>query len=333
MNSNIKKIGLAVLLGLSIVSCDPTSDGDSNPNTGEPKLIAIKSNNTGNACNLWDLQNANPITGISLVPAFSNVRTADFITSPAVLLGQTTMTWQSSAYDNVNKKYAVSIGESIVIYDLTTSAVPAPTTYVLPVATVVVSNRVLAMEYVGGTLYIVQNNEIKKFVGGIVVSFTAPVMIPSSGVGSNTVSNITKNGTNIYFILKGKLYTFSTTSLSITSTVAVSGWSTDIDYNGLEYLAGKIYCAKRTSSTPSLDTLVSVDLAGAETNIPLSTPYFKNWSRISSALDPVNRIYYISSSDGDISNTNTMTEVDLNTGLNTTHPNLSGYQFGLQYKD
>jgi hypothetical protein len=186
------------------------------------------------------------------------------------------------------------------------------------------------MEYVGGILYVVQNNEIKTFVGGMAVSFSTPVMIPVAGIGSDTLSNMTKNGTKIYFILKGRLFTFDTATTAV-SFVLVSGWIAE-DYNGLEFFGGKIYCAKRTSLTPSLDTLVSVDLLGTVTNIPLSLPYFKDFSRISSAVDPVNRIYYLSSSDGFNTNTNTMTKVDLNTGSNTTS-SILGYQFGLQYKD
>lgn len=323
----LKKIGIMVFLGLTIVSCGTSTDD--NPNTGVPKLLAIKSDNTGNACNVWDLQKANVIANISLAPVFSNIRTADFITSPAGLLGQTTMSWQASAYDNVNKKYAVSIAESIVIYDLTSATIPTPITYVLPAATATASNKVYAMEYVGGQLYVVQNNEIKIFTAGTFTSLG--LSIPVAGVNSDTMSNMTKNGTKIYFILKGRLFTFDTATTAV-SFIPVLGWSADVDYNGLEFFGGKIYCAKRTSLTPSLDNLVSIDLAGTEIVIPLTLPYFKDWSRISSALDPVNRIYYISSSDGFNTNTNTMTEVDLNTGSNTTN-SIAGYQFGLQYKD
>ena len=324
---HLKRILIALVAALTIASCDSPTPG--NPTTGVPKLIAIKSDNTGNDCNVWNLQSANPVTTISLIPVFINMKPSDFITSPAGLLGQTTMTWQASAYDNVNKKYAVSIAESIVIYDLSTSVVLAPITYVLPAATATASNKVYAMEYVGGQLYVVQNNEIKKFNAGTFTSLG--LSIPVAGVNSDTMSNMTKNVTKIYFILKGRLFTFDTATTTL-SFVPVSGWSADVDYNGLEYYAGKIYCAKRTSLTALLDSFVSVDLAGTETNIPLTLPYFKDWSRISSALDPVNRMYYISSSNGFSTNTNTMTEVDLNTGSNTTH-SILGYQFGLQYKE
>ncbi|MBC7495308.1 MAG: hypothetical protein H7221_09900, partial [Flavobacterium sp.] len=78
--------------------------------------------------------------------------------------------------------------------------------------------------------------------------------------------------------------------------------------------------------------LVSIDLAGNEIMIPLTLPYFKDFSRISSALDPINRLYYISSSNGFSANLNTLTKVDLSTGLNTS-TSVLGYQFGLQYKD
>lgn len=328
MKTGIKKIGTAVLLSLIIASC-------SSPNTttlasGGPELIAIKADNTGNASNVWNLQNANNITTISFTPVFINMKASDFITSPAGLLGQTTMSWQASAYDNLNKKYAVSIGESIVIYDLTSATIPTPITYVLAPPTAAVSNRVVAMEYIGGQLFVIQNNDIKKFTAGTLTSTGLPV--PASGVNSDTMSNMTKNGIKIYFILKGRLYTFDTTAMTL-STILVSGWNTAIDYNGLEYYAGKIYCAKRTSlSTTILDQLVSIDLSGTETLIPLTLPYFKDFSRISSALDPVNRIYYISSSNGFSANLNTLTKVDLSTGLNTS-TSVLGYQFGLQYKD
>lgn len=329
MKTVIKKIGIAVLLGSIIASC--SSPSTTTLASDGSNLIAIKSDNTGNACNVWNLQSANVITTISSIPVFINMKPSDFITSPASLLGQTTMNWQ--AYDNVNQKYAVSIAETIVIYDLTSATVPAPITYVLPAATATVSNKVYAMEYVGGQLFVVQNNEIKKFTAGTFTSLG--LLIPAAGVNSDTMSNMTKNGTKIYFILKGRLFTFDTATTTI-SFVPVSGWSADVDYNGLEFFGGKIYCAKRTSLTSSLDRLVSIDLAvavaGTETNIPLTLPYFKDFSRVSSAVDPINRIYYLSTSNGFNTNTNTMTKVDLNTGSNTTSLIL-GYQFGLQYKD
>ena len=328
MKTIIKKIGIAVLLSSVIASC--SSPSATTLASGGPELIAIKADNTGNASNVWNLQNANNITNISFTPVFVNMKPSDLITSPAGLLGQTTMSWQSSAYDDLNKKYAVSIGESIVIYDLTSATIPTPITYILAPPTAAVSNRVLAMEYVGGQLFVIQNNDIKKFTAGTLTSVGLPV--PASGVNSDTMSNMTKNGPKIYFILKGRLYTFDTTAMTL-STILVSGYSPAIDYNGLEYYAGKIYCAKRTSlSTTILDQLVSINLLGTETLIPLTLPYFKDFSRISSALDPVNRLYYISSSNGFGANLNTLTKVDLSTGLNTS-ASVLGYQFGLQYKD
>lgn len=328
-----KKIGLLFMATITFVSCtpnDPNGSSDGNPNQ-EKKLISINSDATGNACNSWDLQKANLVTTTSTVPSFANVRTADNITSPAVLLAQTTMTWQSSAYDNVNKKYAVSLGESVVVYDLTSTAVSSPITYNIAAAGSGSTNFIIAMEYVGGQLYVIHNNEIKKFTGGVLTSLG--ITLPASGVSSNTMSNMTKNGSDIYFILKGKLYTFNTTSLILSTPVAVSGWSADIDYNGLEYYAGRIYCAKRFSSTAfsTTDKFVSIDFSGNETIIPVA-PYLRDWSRISSAVDLSTGIYYLSSSNGFNSNLNTMSEIDLVTYTNNTHT-VTGYQFGLQLKD
>jgi hypothetical protein len=142
-----------------------------------------------------------------------------------------------------------------------------------------------------------------------------------------------KNGTDIYFILKGELYTFDTTTTTLSST-SISGWISGNDYNGVEYYSGKIYATKRYSTTPftTNDDFVSITFTGSESTLALTTPYTRDWSRVISAVDPLTGIYYLSSSNGFTSSTNTLTEINLNTGVNAVYTT-TGFQFGLQYKD
>jgi hypothetical protein len=335
MKLKLIKIGQCFLLCLAFFSCDNNNQDDNQtPNTPKPNLLSISSNSVGNACNIWNLQSGTLVTSIAFIPVFSNLRTADGIISPAGLLAQTTMTYQSSAYDNVNKKYAVALGETIVTYDFSPIIIPTPITQVIATPGSGSNNFILAMEYVGGQLYIVHNNELKKLISGIPTSFSTPVLLPTIGVTSNTMSNMTKNGTNIYFILKGRLFTFDTVSNSITSAVVISGWSADIDYNGVEYFSGRIFATKRHSATTyaTTDEFVTINLSGSESVMTAFPSYVRDWSRISSAVDQATGIYYLSSSNGFAVNTNTLTEINLGS-LAATSNLINGYQFGLQIKD
>ena len=245
------------------------------------------------------------------------------------------MKWQSSAFDKINKKYAVSLAETVVIYDMSSSTIPPPITYNIAPSTSGSIDFIMAMEYVNGDLYVIHHNEIKKFVSGVLVPIGAGITLPSYGSMSDTVSNMTSKGNKIYFTLIGKLYTFDVTTSAL-SSVAISGWSPDVDYNGIEYCTtnNRIYATKRYSlvySTP--DDFVVMDLAGNETTMIAGLSYTKDFSRISSAVDQATNIYYLSSSEGFGTNTNTITEIDLLSGANNDYPGTNGYAFGLEYKN
>ncbi|WP_438966655.1 hypothetical protein [Flavobacterium sp.] len=332
LNPTFKTVFFATLVFFAL-SCDNENQND-NPNENQNEtleLLSISASSTDNACNEWNLLSGNTVGTIASFPSFINLRSLDPITSPAGLLAQTTMTHQCSAYDNINKKYAVALGETVVIYDLTSPAVPVPTSYLIAPPGSSTSSYILAMEYVGGQLYVVHGGEIKTLIAGVPTSFGVPVVLPSIGIMSDTISNFTKNGTTIYFILKGKLFTFDTLTNSLTN-VPVSGWSSGIDYNGVEFYSGKLYAAKRHSLTwGTPDDFATITLTGSESLIPITT-YAVDFSRISSAVDPNTGIYYLSSSDGFGVNTNTLTEINLISNTHNTST-IAGYQFGLQIKN
>lgn len=336
MNKLFKNIAVAAFFGITITSCTPNDPTDGNPNnSNNPKLLQITSDAVNNASNFWNLQNGTLVPSVATLTTFSNLRVGDAIVSPAGLLGQTTMKWQSSAYDRVNRKYAVSLAETVVIYDMSTGSVPAPITYNVAPSGSSGLDYIMAMEYVNGNLYVIEHNEIKIFVAGVLMPIGAGITLPTSGVNSDTVSNMTSNGDTIYFTLIGKLYSFDVTT-SILSSVAISGWASDTDYNGIEYCSttNRLYATKRYSfsySTP--DDFVVIDLAGNETTMISGVSYTKDFSRISAAVDQATNVYYLSSSQGFGTNLNTITEINLLSGINTTYPGTTGYAFGLEYKN
>ena len=338
VSKNLKNIGLVLGLTLTIFSCTPNdpTDPNGNPNgnpNANPNLLQIKSSSTGNASNLWNLGSGTLVPNVSTLTTFTNLRTNDPIVSSAGLLSQTTMKWQSSAYDKMNKKYAVSLAETIVIYDMSSSSVPTPTTYNIAVGTTS-ANFIMAMEYVNGDLYVIQNNEIKKFASGVLTSIGSGIMLPAPTSVFDTVSNMTSNGNIIYFTLLGKLYSFDVITSTL-SSVSISGWSADISYNGLEYCTtnNRLYTTKRYPTSASADDFVTMNLAGVETTVITGLSYTKDFSRISSAVDQATNIYYLSSSNGFGINLNTVTEINLLTAANSVYGGTSGYAFGLQYKD
>lgn len=340
MKKLLKNIALVAFFGITVTSCTPNDPTDGNPNgnpnnTKKPKLLQINSDAVNNASNFWNLQNGTLVPSVATLTTFSNLRFGDAIASPAGLLSQTTMKWQSSAYDKVNRKYAVSLAETIVIYDMSGSIVPAPITYNIAPPTSGSLDFIMAMEYVNGDLYVIHHNEIKKFVSGILVPIGTGITIPPYSVNSDTVSNMTSKGNKIYFTLIGKLYTFDTVTNSLTN-VSISGWSSDVDYNGIEYCNtnNRIYATKRYSLLYSTsDDFIVMDLAGNETTMITGLSYTKDFSRISSAVDQATNIYYLSSSDGFGTNTNTVTEINLLSGANNDYPGTFGYSFGLEYKN
>jgi hypothetical protein len=326
----IKKIGLVILATITLISCTP-NDPNGNP-TGVTKLLSIKSTNmpSGNSCNVWDLQES-PITSLS---TYTTVRSGDNIVSSPVLLGQTTMSNQTSTWDKINNQYVVSIGTSVLFYDYSSGTPTSPTNF-----SISGSNYVEGVASTGGNIYfLTRHKDIDFYNAG------SPIIISSSAVPvalTSHVSNITDDPlNNLYFISEGKLFKYAVTTTTATgSSITISGSSLGDKYNGVEYNSSdsKIYAVKR-NATGTQDDFVRIDPStGIE--IILSTtggiPYAKDYSRISATLDYTTNTYYIASSDGHSSNTHTITAITNITTIPSfsTPVTSSQYVFGLQFKD
>lgn len=318
----LKNIGLTLGLALTIFSCTPNdpNNPNGNPTGGNDKyeLLSIRSTNlpSGNSCNKWDLN-----TSLAAAPgSFTTLRSLDFITSPAGLLGQTTMAYNTSAWDKINKKYAVAINESLTIYDFSGSSVPTPTTYI---------TNVKSLEYVAGSLYALKNDEIKVNVGSTFNSLTTSAIISTSGAVH--VSNMATDGSSLFIIVGNKLYNYATSG-TLLSTTVLSGDS----YDGVEYSPAdnKIYAIKKHVYPAVNDELVSITTSGEVLLISLS--YATDYSKPTTALDYGTGTYIIFTSNGHSSDSHSITKV---TNL-TTSPTVSTvtttglqYVFGLQLKD
>jgi hypothetical protein len=327
MKNTFKNIGLIILLGITLTNCDSTVDAVSPtivPDTFNHLYIRTQ-NAPVNSCNVWDLRE-------------------EFGTSPAGLkrndvfspasLGQTTMSYQCSAYcRNViqgAKRYVVSTGERVVVYDASASVTPTPISF--PIA------NVQAMEFVNGRFFMVINHILKEydiFTMLPVASFTPIALLPTAGV-----SNMTFNGNFLYVISSTILYKINTLgsgSLIISYPLSVG------QFDGLEYVNNpniaspchnSLYVVKQTTTGKQL---IRIDeTTGSESVIiPLTLP--NNGTRISSILDYTTEFYYIFSSNGFGVNDFTFTTIDLTPNAGPVSPTyaspLNGYQFGYQLKD
>jgi hypothetical protein len=329
MKTIFKNIGLVILLGLSIVSCDSSSDSITPvvvPDTFNHLYIRTQ-NAPINSCNVWDFREEFGTTPAGLK------RTDTYL--PASL-GQTTMYTQCSAYCRNMiqgaKRYVVSTGERVVVYNASSLPTPAPISFPI--------TGVQAMEFVNGRFFMVINHTLKEydvFTMLPIASFTPISLLPTAGV-----SNMTFNGNYLYVISSTELYKINTTG----SGSIVSGYPMTLstaDFQGLEYVNNpnptsvcnnSLYVVRKTSTA---NELVRINEAtGIETSIvPLT--YTTNTTRISSILDYTTEYYYIFSSNGFGVNDFTFTTIDLTPNSGVVTPTyatpLNGYQFGYQLKD
>ena len=329
MKTFLKKIALFALVANLVIGCSSSAD----PIT--PTVVAAVSNHLFirtqnvpiNSCNVWDL-----VEAFGTAPAGLK-RTDTFL--PASL-GQQIQFSQCSAYcrDMIQgaKRYVVSTGERVLVYDVSLSATSPPIQF--PLA------NVQAMVFVNGNLYMVIGHVLKKydvFTMMPITSFTPISLLPTAGV-----SNMTFNGNFLYIIASASLYKIDTTG----SGSIVSGYPkalSSADFQGLEYVNNpnpsspcynSLYVIRKTTTARQL---VRIDEAtGIETAITTLT-YIDGGPKIASILDYSTEFYYIYSSDGWALNTFTFTTIDLtpNTGAVTPNyaPSLVGYQFGYQLKD
>jgi len=318
----VKQVIFAGLIAFSLFSCDnddSTIPNDDNQNQ-ELGLIGIRSTNmpSGNSCNIWDL-----IKSPAMVfPIFDIYNTATVVDDIGLeYLGQTTMSYQSSAYDRVNKKYAVSTSERVIVYNAETNSIEVIHED---------ADGIMAMEFIDGVLYVKKANNIHTMALVTGTLSTELATISSSGIPSNMAFN----GDNIHFIQKGRLYTFNTDT-NVLSQVAVT--SENVVYNGVEYHLGYIYAAKRYVGATE-DDFVRIDVGtGAEEILfSLGGSYSKDYSRISSALDYTTTIYYLASSNGHSTDQHIVTTINISDAVPTPSSDTTTdnkYVFGLQLKD
>jgi hypothetical protein len=313
---------IVISISTTLISCDSseTTAAAVIPSTFEYLYIKSPATVSGIA-NIWNLKNETTAGASFASPA--NLRTD---TPTPVLSNQTLMSYQCSAYDKVNKKYAVSTGDRLVIYDVTnTASVPAPT--ILSVT------GIQAIEFVAGNLYILKNYQIKKYNSAFVLDATfGPVLLPTT-IG--VPSNICFNGTDLYVTNDGKLHKISTVGAG---TITSTSLSTTDEFDGLEYinttaLPNKLYAVKKGTSPK----FVEIDPITGVGTVKYTLTYTPDFSRISSALDYTTEFYYLDSSNGFSSDQNTLTIIDLTpTGAYTPVPLTTPgnqYLFGLQLKD
>ena len=322
---NLKNITIAVFSIISLISCspnDPTSPNGPNPNGNNLvplNLVSIQSTNmpSGNNCNKWNLN-----TSTSAMPgAFTTLRPFDFITSTAGLLGQTTMTYNTSAWDKVNKRYAVAIKESMTVYDMSTSTIPTPITYI---------TNIEALEFVSGTLYAIHNNSLQKEVSGALVPLATPVSLPAAA-GEN-VSSMTTNGTDLFFIIGNKMYQYSTSGTLVNLTTLSGTFYDGVEFNSDD---NKIYAIKQHSGSSSQDELVRIVSGGTEVSIT-TLSYAIDYSKVTTAYDYTTKDYIIFSSNGHSSDKHSITRIqNLPTTPTVTTVTSTGtqYVFGVQIKD
>ena len=324
MKSTFNTFGLLFFTIFIISSCDSSTDSTTptpTPSTFEFLFIKSPPTVSGVSTN-WNLKNELTAgAGFSLP---TNLRIDAISSGPSfgsILINQ------CSAYDKVNKKYVVSSGERIVIYDVSTTTPTPPTIYMV--------NGTQAIEFVNGRCFMIHNNILKEYnisTGTVVSSFT-PITL-----AAGNVSNLTFYLNNLYVISGSSLYTIDTTgSGSITSTYTLSGNS----YEGLEYInstgcPNQLYAVKKLATGANLIKIVN----GIETVFSTVTLPHPIYGKYSSALDYTTEFYYLNGADialnGTLNGTTTTLVIDLTPTsgiLTATGLNSSDYLFGLQLKD
>jgi hypothetical protein len=339
MRNTFKNIGLSVVLGLSLASCDSTPDAVTPavvPSTFEFLWVKAPNAATGNS-GLWNLKKE-VTTGATFTPP-ANVLSNDFATLSATIPTATLVANQCSAYDKVSKRYVVSSGERVVVYNFNTiSGVP-----VIEFQHAV--SNVEAMEFANGRFFFIKNNILRE---GDITTATPITSFAPITLATGQVSNLTQKGDYLSVISGGHLYVFNITLASPVilddSTTLASGF-----YEGLEAINSpgaplSLYVVKRNGTVNELQDIklnVSSTVATVISNTTkhtLSTS-FPVGCKISSALDYTTEFYYVNSPNDAIGTSNSITSIDLTpTNPSTYLPSFiplsaNNYAFGLQLKD
>lgn len=314
-----------------LTSCDSSSD----PVT--PVVVPatfnhlyIKTQNTGNfTCNIWDF---NEDFGTN--PAGFK-RTDTFL--PATFGTSLRMT-QSSAYSKIDiqgaKRYVVSSGDRVLIYDVSAAVTPAPIEF--PIA------HINAMKFVNGRFFMVVNYELREY--DLMTMMPMLGFNPINLLPTALCTNLTSNGNFLYVISSRNFYKIDISG----SGSLVAGYpkaTTSSNFSGLHYVNNPnpaspchnaLYVVREDAATKQL---VTIDEATGAENVvvDLTNTFVSNGSRISAVLDYETEFYYIYSLNSHVLNTSTVTTIDLtpNNGIVTPTAinTLPGYYFGFQLRD
>lgn len=342
MKKALKNIGLIILVGLSFASCDSSSDPITPtvvPSTFEFLFIKTSNDITGNS-GLWNLKKE--VTVGTTFTGASTLRSDDFATVASTIPTATILANQCSAYDKINKRYAVSSGERVIVYNFNTVS-GSPT-----IENQVLVTNVQAMEFVNGRFFAIKNNKLNEY------DITSPTPTPLTTsfteitLMAGQVSNLTQKGNYMSVIAGGNLYIIDATGTGSVLPSYPQYLGTTDNYEGLEAInsAGSqfdLYVVKRNGVT---NEFLKIDLSSTLAYSPssLSTKYTLGFidapsCKISSALDYTTEFYYICSSNGATTDSFSVTAIDLTpTNPSTYMPtSVSGsgnrYAFGLQLKD
>ncbi len=336
MKNTFKKIALLVALGFSIFSCDSTSDPITPaivPSTFE--FLFVKSPNAyaGNASQ-WNLKKE--VTAGATFTGASIERTDDFATLSTTIPSTTLMTKQCSAYDKASKRYVVSTGERVIVYNFNTVSGSPALEFQYPIS------NIQAMEFANGRFFFIKNNILME---GDIALGTPLTSFTSISLAAGQVSNLTQKGNYLSVIAGGSLYIIDVTGAgSLVSGYPQSLGTTD-NYEGLEAINSlgapfKLFVVKRNATTNEFQEIaLTSSLAYSSITTKYTLPIsIDATTKISSALDYTTEFYYIISADNATGPTNRLTVIDLSPSVSSTYMPTTGitnsnYAFGLQLKD
>ncbi len=245
---------------------------------------------------------------------------------------------QCSAYDKVNKRYVVSSGDRLLLYDVSTNNPPAPTVYP--------NTNAQAIEFVNGRFFMVQNYILSEYDinGNRVASFPSYTL-----ANTGKISNLTTDGTYLYIISSNLLYKIEVNPAQNASGAIsfLPGYPKPVavaNYYGLEYInstgcPNSLYVVKVSASSGIYqESFVKIDPGTGTETVKIANLGTPSVFRFSSALDYQTEFYYFDASNGTSSNQHTLYSIDLTptsgniSATTVTNPN-NGYLFGLQLKD
>ncbi len=336
MRNTLKNIGLSLVLGLLFASCDSTSDPITPaivPSTFEFLFVKSPGAFTGNASQ-WNLKKE--VTAGATFTGASTERSDDFATLSTMIPSTTLMSKQCSAYDKSSKRYVVSSGERVIVYNFNTVSGSPIVEFQHSIS------NIQAMEFANGRFFFIKNNILMEgdiALGTPITSFT------SMSLAAGQVSNLTQKGNYLSVVSGGSLYIIDVSgSGSLVSGYPQSLGTTDT-YEGLETINSpgapfKLFVVKRNATTNEFQEIaLNSSLAYSSINTKYTLPIsIDATTKISTALDYTTEFYYIVSADNATGTTNRLTVIDLSPTVSSTYMPTTGitnsnYAFGLQLKD